>query len=478
MTRQRSLRRQLLLGILLPTLLLIGVNTYSLYHQALAALNTAYDRTLLASAKSISEQLDVHGYDDAAELRATVPYSALEAFEADNQSRMFYRVSTLQGGLVSGFAELPFWQGSIAQRPPYAALVDFYNARFRDRPVRVAALLQPVAGPQGRTMAVIQVAETLELRHAAALQILWNTLVRQALLLAMIAAIVVLVVQRATLPVRRLSSELQGRGADDLSPIAAPAAPRELQPLIDATNAVMQRLSRLLAHQKRFVRDASHQLRTPLAVLKTQVQSALRGDLPPTQALQEIGDTVERATQLANQMLALAKVEQLRQQGEPPVTRLDEVLREVALDLSPLIAQANLDFGISTDTAPIQAHAWMLRELCRNLLHNAIRHAPPTTELTVALHTQGAQALLTIADAGPGVDDELAARLFEPFSAGDMRHSSGLGLAICQEIVQALGGNIALGNRRQGGAILGLDAVVRLPLARPREAAPVKKSRP
>ena len=239
-----------------------------------------------------------------------------------------------------------------------------------------------------------------------------------------------------------------------------------------------QRLSRLLAHQKRFVRDASHQLRTPLAVLKTQVQSALRGDLPPTQALQEIGDTVERATQLANQMLALAKVEQLRQQGEPPVTRLDEVLREVALDLSPLIAQANLDFGISTDTAPIQAHAWMLRELCRNLLHNAIRHAPPTTELTVALHTQGAQALLTIADAGPGVDDELAARLFEPFSAGDMRHSSGLGLAICQEIVQALGGNIALGNRRQGGAILGLDAVVRLPLARPREAAPVKKSRP
>jgi len=96
----------------------------------------------------------------------------------------------------------------------------------------------------------------------------------------------------------------------------------------------------------------------------------------------------------------------------------------------------------------------------------------------VALQAQDGAALLTIADAGPGVDDELAARLFEPFSAGDMRHSSGLGLAICQEIVQALGGSIALGNRRQGGAILGLDAVVRLPLARPREAAPVKKSRP
>ncbi|MDU7590032.1 MAG: sensor histidine kinase N-terminal domain-containing protein, partial [Acidovorax sp.] len=281
MTRPQSLRRQLLVGILLPTLLFVGVNTYSLHRQALAALHTAYDRTLLASAKTISEQLDVRGWDDMAELRAIVPYAALEAFEADNQSRMFYRVSNLRGDLISGFAELPAWHGTIPQRPPYAALVDFYDDRFRDQPVRVAVLLQPVASSEGRGMAVIQVAETLELREAAALQILHTTLARQALLLALIAGIVVLVVQRATQPVRQLSSDLQARTEGDLAPLAAPAAPRELQPLIDATNAVMQRLSRLLAHQQRFVRDASHQLRTPLAVLKTQVQSALRGDLPP-----------------------------------------------------------------------------------------------------------------------------------------------------------------------------------------------------
>lgn len=465
MTRPQSLRRQLLVGILLPTLLFVGVNTYSLHRQALAALHTAYDRTLLASAKTISEQLDVRGWDDMAELRAIVPYAALEAFEADNQSRMFYRVSNLRGDLISGFAELPAWHGTIPQRPPYAALVDFYDDRFRDQPVRVAVLLQPVASSEGRGMAVIQVAETLELREAAALQILHTTLARQALLLALIAGIVVLVVQRATQPVRQLSSDLQARTEGDLAPLAAPAAPRELQPLIDATNAVMQRLSRLLAHQQRFVRDASHQLRTPLAVLKTQVQSALRGDLPPTQALQEIGHTVDRATQLANQMLALAKVEQLRQQGEVPVTRLDTVLREMALELSPLIAQGDLDFGITTDAAPIHAHEWMLRELCRNLLHNAIRHAPPGTELAVTLHREDGEAVLTLADAGPGIDDELAARLFQPFSAGDVRTGSGLGLAICQEIVHALGGNITLANRQADGRVLGLDAVVRLPLA-------------
>lgn len=465
MTRPQSLRRQLLVGILLPTLLFVGVNTYSLHRQALAALHTAYDRTLLASAKTISEQLDVRGWDDMAELRAIVPYAALEAFEADNQSRMFYRVSNLRGDLISGFAELPAWHGTIPQRPPYAALVDFYDDRFRDQPVRVAVLLQPVASSEGRGMAVIQVAETLELREAAALQILHTTLARQALLLALIAGIVVLVVQRATQPVRQLSSDLQARTEGDLAPLAAPAAPRELQPLIDATNAVMQRLSRLLAHQQRFVRDASHQLRTPLAVLKTQVQSALRGDLPPTQALQEIGHTVDRATQLANQMLALAKVEQLRQQGEVPVTRLDTVLREMALELSPLIAQGDLDFGITTDAAPIHAHEWMLRELCRNLLHNAIRHAPPGTELAVTLHREDGEAVLTLADAGPGIDEELAARLFQPFSAGDVRTGSGLGLAICQEIVHALGGNITLANRHADGRVLGLDAVVRLPLA-------------
>lgn len=467
--RRQSLRRQLLAGILLPTLLFIAGNTYSLHRQALAALHTAYDRTLLASAKTISEHLDVRGWDDAAELSATVPFSALEAFEADNQSHMFYRVSSLRGELVSGFAELPRWTGVIPARPPYPALVDFYDDRVRGEPVRVAVLLQPVASNHGRGMAVIQVAETLELREAAALQILHSTLARQALLLALIALLVVLVVQRATRPVRQLSASMRARPEGDLSAIAAPTAPHELQPLVHATNAVMQRLSGLLAHQQRFVRDAAHQLRTPLAVLKVQVQSALRGDTHARQALHEIGDTVDRATQLANQMLALAKVEQLRQQGDLGPAALDAALRDVALELSPLIAERDLDFSIATCPAPVRAHEWMLRELCRNLLHNAIRHAPAGSALAVTLQPDRApgMVLLTLSDAGPGIDPELAARLFQPFSAGDARTGSGLGLAICLQIVQALGGAIALVNRRQqgDGRVTGLDATVRLPLA-------------
>ena len=463
--RALSLRGQLLLGILLPVVVFIAFNTFSLYSQTLTSLHTAYDRTLLASAKSISEQLDVSGYDEAATLRATVPYSALEAFEADNQSHMFYRVSTLQGALVSGYGELPVWRGRIPQRPPYAALVDFYDDEFRGRKVRVAVLLQPVASATGRGMAVIQVAETLEVRETLALQILRNTLARQALLVAVIALTVVAVVQRATRPVRQLSAALQARPEGDLSPIATASAPRELQSLVDATNQVMRRLQHLLQHQKRFVRDTAHQLRTPLAVLKTQVQSAMRGDAPPQQALQEIEGTVDRATQLANQMLSLAKVEQLRQQAGAGAIDLAEIVRAVALDLSPLVAENDLDFSLETHTAPVYAHDWMLRELARNLLHNAIKHCPPGTALAVRIAVDTHHAVLTVSDSGPGISSELRERLFQPFSAGDVRNGSGLGLAICHEIVAALDGSISLDNRTVHSYVQGLDAVVRLKLA-------------
>ncbi len=468
MIRPFSLRARLLVGILAPVALFIVINSVSLYRQSLAAATTAYDRTLLASAKTIGEQLDVEGYDEAAMLRAIVPYSALEAFEADNKSRMFYRVSAQDGEMISGFAELPFWRGQLPNRPPYAALVDFYDARFRDQPVRVAVLLQPVASARGRGMAVVQVAETLELRETLARKLLVDMLWRQLVLLAVIAGVTVFVVQRATRPVRQLGEAIEARAADDLSPIDAPDAPRELRPLVDATTRVMGRLQRLLDHQKRFVRDSAHQLRTPLAVLKAQVQSARRGDVPTEQALGEISETVERATLLANQMLSLAKVEQLRQQPESVTLELGEAVRQVALDLSPLLADKALDFELSVDAAPVpvRAHRWMLQELARNLLHNAIKHSPRGGALAVRVHAEGGMAVLGVRDDGPGISDELRQRLFAAFAAGDLANGSGLGLAICREIVLALDGRIALDNREAGGQHVGLDAVVHLPLAR------------
>ena len=471
--RRLSLRSFLLLGILLPVLAFVVINTFSLYRQALRAADTAYDRTLLASAKSIGELLEVTGSGSDAQLKATVLYSALEPFEADNRSRMFYKVTGFNGEMASGFEDLPAWRGSLPTKGLYAALVDFYNDNYQGQAVRVAVLLQPVAGIGGQGMATIQVAETLELRQTLARQILIDTLWRQAALVAVIAVLVFVVVQRATRPVRELSERLTARDENDLQPITAADAPRELQPLVDATNHVMARLAHLLEHQKRFVRDTSHQLRTPLAVLKTQVQSAQRGDVAPMQALAEIGHTVERATELANQMLALAKVEQLRQQSDATVLDCAAVVRAVALDLSALIADKQLDFSIATTPAPVRAHEWALRELTRNLLHNAIKQTPSSSRLSVVVSHEPPWACLSVADCGPGISAVQRQRLFQPFSAGagdaagglSGGSGSGLGLAICHEIVRALGGSITLDNREEQGRTVGLDATVRLPLA-------------
>ncbi len=462
--RTRSLRRQLLAGILIPLVLIVGFNTWSLYQQALGALHTAYDRTLLASAKSLGDWIEVQGEGDAARLQATVPSAVLEAFEADLHSRMAYRISTRQGVLLSGYDDLPMWRGEIPMQPPYAALVDFYDSSFRGEPVRMAVLLQPVASTRGRAVAVVQVAETLEIRHALARSILWNTLARQAALILLIAGTVIWVVQRATHPVRQLSHELQDRPEDDMRPIAAPAAPRELQPLIAATNQQMRRHGDMLASQKRFVRDASHQLRTPLAVLKAQVQSARRGDVPPGQALAEIEDTVDRASRLANQMLALAKVAQVRQQAEPTTADFGAVVRDVALDLAPLIAERGVDFELQAEPLTVPAHEWMLRELTRNLLHNAVRHSPRGGLLAIRLAQVDGQAELKVSDSGPGIEPALAERLFQPFSAGEGGSGTGLGLAICHEIAQSLGGRVDLRTRRQNGHVTGLDAIATLPL--------------
>jgi two-component system sensor histidine kinase TctE len=460
-----SLRARLLLGILVPVLALVSFNAWSLYRQALRAADQAYDRTLLASAKSIGELLYLSREGDKVRLHATVPYAALEAFEADNRSQLFYRVTGFDGELLSGFEGLPRWQGRIPNRPAYAALVDFYDAQYQGVPVRMAVLLQPVASDLGQGMATIQVAETLELRRTLARALLLDALWRQALLVAVIALVVVWVVQRATAPVRRLSEDVAARDAAALAPIRAPDAPRELQPLIAATNAVLARLAQAATQQKRFVRDASHQLRTPLAVLKVQVQSAQRGDVAPAQALQEINTTVDRANQLVNQMLALAKVEQLRRQQDAPLSDWAAIVHALALELSALIAQRGLDFELDLEDGPalVRAHEWSLRELTRNLLHNAIRHT--RSLLLVRLRRVDGQAVLTLRDDGPGLAPEVRAHLFEAFASGGSPGGSGLGLAICHEIVMSLGGRIELLDRGAPDRVEGLDAVVHLALA-------------
>lgn len=463
--RTTSLRRQLLWGLLVPIALFVLVDTISLYRQALEAVNTAYDRTLLASAKAIGEMLDVEGEGAQARILARIPYSALEAFEADNRSRMAYRVSRVDGSWVDGAQDLPAFTGTLPQQGPYAALVDFYDDQWRGDAVRVAILLQPISTPHGKTMAAVQVAETLELRRDLARQILRDTLQRQAILILVITLIALFVVVRVTRPIGRLSRSLHAREPDDLTPIDASSLPAEVLPLADATNSVMKRLQHSLDHQKRFVRDAAHQLRTPLAVLKLQIQSARRGDIAAPVALQELEETVDRATNLANQMLSLAKIEQLRQTGTFEPVQWHTVVRELALEMAPLVAEKDLDFGLACTPCLVMGHPWMLREITRNLLHNAIRHSPAAGKLDIHLAPNEGSAVLQIEDSGEGISDTLRQHLFQPFATADARSGSGLGLTIAREMVHTLSGQITLVNRTDADVhTVGLTATVRLPL--------------
>lgn len=461
----RSLRAQLLWGLLVPILAFVLADTFSLYRQALESVNTAYDRTLLASAKAIGELLDVDGEGPQARILARVPYSALEAFEADNRSRMSYRISTAQGQWVDGAQDLSPWSGTLPDQGPYAALVHFYDDTWRGDPVRVAVLLQPVSSATGKAMATVQVAETLELRQSLARQILRDTLLRQGLLVLVITVVAVFVVHHATLPIRQLSRSLDERNDDAPQSLDGTALPTEMRPLAEATNRALQRLGQLVELQKRFVRDAAHQLRTPLAVLKTQAQAARRGDVDSAQALAHIEATVDRATVLANQMLSLAKVEQLRHAGAFTPVAWHPIVRELALEMAPLVADKDIDFGLDTQDCHVLAHPWMLREATRNLLHNAIRHTPTHGKLDVRLLSDTAQARLYISDSGSGIPDSLRAHLFAPFATTDPTHGSGLGLTITREIVLALGGSVQLDNRKEAGQTVGLDAQLVLPLA-------------
>jgi len=458
------LRRYLLAGIVIPIVLFVTADAIGGYRRGRAAIHTAYDRSLLESARYIGELLRVEG----GELRVELPYAALEIFDAGNEGRMYYRISGFNGEYVSGFPDLPPYTRKPPQRSVYAALVDFYDTDYAGRRVRMAALYQPVAGENQRGVALIQVAETQEVRERLARGLLVDTLLREALLIAVVVAVAWIVVTRALRPVDDLRREVLARSERDLSPVTTGGLPTELQPVVGAINDVLQRLVRMLGMQRQFVRDASHQLRTPLAVLKTQAQNGLSGHADPRVTLEQMHGTVDRAIRLANQMLALAKVEQAHGQDALVPVDLAELAREVALDLSPLIADKSLDFELHADT-PVWAlgNGWMLREMIRNLMHNAVRETPVGAALSLVVESVEGCARLLVRDSGPGLADAQRERLFEPFHTGHPSTGSGLGLAICREVCERLGGTIALDNRIQDGRVVGLDAVVCLPPATP-----------
>ena len=455
--RPRSVRAYLLAWIIVPIALFIVVDSVALYRNALESANTAYDRMLVTTAYSIGDALRI----EDGQLSASVSYAALEVYEAEYSTRMIYQISDLAGEFIAGDRDLPAYRRRVDNKPQAPSLLEIYEDAYGSAQVRIAVVFQPVVSGAENGSALIQIAEPMENRTSVARNILLGTLVRQTLLVLVVSVVTIVVVNRALRPLAELKQQLDTRRDEDLSPMDTSGSPRELQPFMAALNQLMARLQRLLGLQQRFVSDASHQLRTPLAVLKAQVQSGLRGDAPPEVVIREIAGTVDRATNLANQLLSLAKVEQLRGKGVRERCNVSALAQEVAIELSPLISEKNLDFEFDGKDAWIRGHPWMISELMANLLNNAIRHTPPDGRLGVRIREKGTAVILHVWDSGQGIPPDLETRFFEPFAASHSSKGGGLGLTICAEIADSMSAQLTLRNRVHEGVVAGADAIVR-----------------
>jgi two-component system sensor histidine kinase TctE len=295
----------------------------------------------------------------------------------------------------------------------------------------------------GQPPVLVQVAETLQARTQLANEIIKGVIVPQFIVLPLALLLVWLALTRGLAPLTALQARIRRRRPEDRSPIDARAAPEEIAPLVESFNDLLARLSASIQVQKRFIADAAHQMKTPLAGLRTQSELALRQTDPAElrRSLRQIAAATERATRLINQLLALARAE--HGGAEAPafeVIDFARMTREAVRDWVPLAIDRQIDLGVdvTTDEANILGHALMLREMLGNLIDNALRYTPAGGTVTARVQRDGDEVVLEVEDTGPGIAESERARVFDRFYRvlGSRADGSGLGLAIVREIVE------------------------------------------
>lgn len=454
MHAQRSLRRQLLLWLVLPQLILWLAGGAATYRLAAGYANQAIDASLLLASRALARQVKPLGNG----LLIDFPRAAQDVLEADPRDPLVYMVSTPPGRFILGNNGMP--------APPDALrpnMVDpiFYDGQMRlsDAPdaheerVRVAALYlnwgEPGSPPQ--TM-MVQVARSRANREQLAQNILVDMLLPMSILILLMTMIVWAGIRAGLAPLGRLRREVEGRAPNDLAPIRIEEAPRELHSLATALNALLAAVRSNVEVQKRFVADAAHQLRTPLAGLKSQAELALQSNQDPAMQprLERVHASAARSAHLVNQLLTLARAEPESAMAQDR-TRFDlrRFAQELVADQVPRALRANVDLGLDEVEAVqpvlVHANALLLREAVLNLIDNAILYAGRGAEVTLSVQREGAYARLDVCDTGPGIAQADRARVLQRFvRATDAGDGCGLGLAIVQEIVQRHGGQVRL----------------------------------
>ncbi len=454
MTEPGSLRGRLIRRLALLLALILLVSSLSAYWSARHAADTAYDRTLLASARAIAAGL----YSESGQLKANIPYVALDTFAYDSAGRIYYQVLGVQGALVSGYEGLPAAPAGTLRTEDYPALAHFYDGEFRQQGVRVVSLLQPVSEPGLSGMAEIRVAETQGARERMARELLLGTLLRMGVLVVSALLLVWLAVSAALRPLETLRRSVASRASDDLRPLPEAGMPRELGPLIAALNQFNERLRGLFERQAQFIADAAHELRTPLAALKARVELGLRAQDAAVwrSTLQDTAQHTDKLTHLANQLLSLARIESgARAIAEGGAQRLDlsQLARELGLALAPLAHARGISLALEAEQAVwVRGEPTLLNELLCNLLDNALAHTPVGGNVILRVLPAG---VLEVEDDGPGIPledyDQVFARFYRRSNKGS---GAGLGLAIVGEICRAHQAGISLHKAEPHGLLV------------------------
>jgi two-component system sensor histidine kinase QseC len=290
------------------------------------------------------------------------------------------------------------------------------------------------------------------------------------LALPVLAAAIWWVVQQGLVPLRSLGRTLAARDAQALAPVQLPDAPSEMQPMLDALNRLFERIGALLASERRFTADAAHELRTPIAAIRTQAQVALAeaDDATRAHALRATLAGCDRATRLVEQLLTLSRLDAGAE--PPPATLLDlgAVAQQAVADQVPHALARSQTVGL--DAAPgcrVRANEALLAVLLRNLLDNALRYSPAGAEVRVAVTQAGDRVRLQVEDSGPGLSDADLARLGERFFRvlGSGQDGSGLGWSIVRRIAAAQGATVAVARASGAGGLGGLLVTVDWPAA-------------
>jgi two-component system sensor histidine kinase TctE len=426
-----------------------------------AAINAAYDRSLYASALAISERVTVTGATPAVD----IPPLALEVLDTASQERLFYRVAfrTEDGDetFLTGYPDLP--RPSARSDGPV-----YYDATYRGDPVRISALATryPTVPP---TSVLVQVAETVGGRGSRTRELVLREALAQLTVIVVAAAILWFGVTRGLRPLTQASGTVARRSADDLAPIEVEHAPAEIAPLVAAVNDLMERLRRTIASQRRFIADASHQLRTPLAVIQTKAELVLREE-DPSAVIKQVVDLYEHSrttTRLANQLLALARSEP-GQGGDAKVLDLDALAREACASHVSDAFGRGVDLGYDgAGPAHVLGREVMLREAIANLVQNALVYGARPGTVTVGVKRPSADVVvLSVEDDGPGIPPEDRGRVLERFyrRPGSGGGGAGLGLPIVAQIAEGHGATLRL---LEGAGGKGLRVELRFPAAPP-----------